>query len=468
MDNNGNNENAEENEEFNNKEIQNNKNLIDLDEEAKTKKITKVGNKIYDEETLNRLTIIRLTQVEIPPIEIKNMFKVSKSLVYKWANYDKIEPKKMGRPPKFSEEQKEYIYQMSDGKMTIIHNASSRKIANQFENKFNQTISKTYINNLLYKRFGSPYRGINSILLTDDHISQRLEFSKQIIENNIKSSDILFTDECRIVLFPKVNPKINVIRFNENDKKNIYTYEVNKKRNFFTPKFEVSIMVAGGICRYGLSNLVFCSGTMNNFAYKQFLLFIKEDMDKIKSKFNLEKDLLFQQDNVSCHKSKESLAAIEVIFKDNKIWWPANSPDLSPIETVWSILKQELTKRNIKNLNELKENVIDIWHRFPTELCEKIISEFDTKIKICLEEKGKILNKAMIKKKIGSKEKKIPLNWEKIKTEKCFRIVYNDKIIRIIQKKLLQKIKKIYKLKIKEFKQQTIQKLNSKMMFIKE
>ena len=30
-------------------------------------------------------------------------------------------------------------------------------------------------------------------------------------------------------------------------------------------------MVAGGISKVGLSNLVFCSGTMNNFAYKQFV-----------------------------------------------------------------------------------------------------------------------------------------------------------------------------------------------------
>ena len=31
------------------------------------------------------------------------------------------------------------------------------------------------------------------------------------------------------------------------------------------------------ICKLGLYNLVFCSGTMNNFSYKQFLLFIKND-----------------------------------------------------------------------------------------------------------------------------------------------------------------------------------------------
>ena len=215
----------------------------------------------------------------------------------------------------------------------------------------------------------------------------------------------MFTDECRIVLFTKDNPKINIIRLNEEDKKNIHSSEVNEKRTFNLPKFEISIMVAGGISKYGLSNLIFCSGTMNKFSYKQFLLFLKKDMDNLKEKFSLNNDLIFQQDNPSCHKSKETLEAIEVIFGENKIWWPANSPDLSPIETVWAILKQELSKTNNSSLNELKEHVLDIWCRFPVELCQKIVSEFDSKIRICQKEEGKIVSKALYK-KYNKEEKK--------------------------------------------------------------
>ena len=366
----------------------------------------------------------------------------------------------MGRPPKFSDEQKEFIYETSEGKMTIINKVSSRNIALNFKNKFNETISKSSVNNFLLKKFGKPYRAVNSILLTEEHINQRLEFANEIIKNEIKSNDIIFTDECRIVLFPKANPKINVIRLNENDRKNIHTYEVNKKKSFFRPKFETSLIIAGRITKYGLSNLVFCSGTMNKFSYKQFLVFLKQDIEEIKSKFNLKQDLLFQQDNASCHKSRESLEAIEIIFGKNQIWWPANSPDLSPIEVVWSILKQELSKRNNTNLDELRNNVIDIWARFPQELCENIIGEFDEKIRICQKEEGKILNKALVKqykikegKTLNKKEiKASDYVWESLKREKCFRIVYNDKIIGLIKKKTISKIKIIAKNKIRKYK----------------
>lgn len=150
----------------------------------------------------------------MPQSKIKRILGVSRALISKWTNYHKREPKIMGRPPKFSEKQKEVIYKTSEGKMTKINKVPARNIVFQFLNKFNESISKSTVNNFLLKKFGKQYRGVNSILLTEEHINQRLEFSNEIIKNEIKLSDIIFTDECWIVSFPKVNSKINVIRLN--------------------------------------------------------------------------------------------------------------------------------------------------------------------------------------------------------------------------------------------------------------
>ena len=48
--------------------------------------------------------------------------------------------------------------------------------------------------------------------------------------------------------------------------------------------------------------------------------------------------------------------------------------------------------------DELRNNIIEIWSKFPTELCEKIISEFDEKIAICKKENGHLINKITLKK----------------------------------------------------------------------
>ena len=211
------------------------------------KNLTRIGNKFYDEDTLKRITIVRLTQVGVHPSKIKNILNISNSLLYKWINYKKRQPKKMGRLQKFNNTHKEFIYKEAEGKLTVANKASSRNIASKFHDKFNQDISYSYVCKLLLKKFGRPYRGLNCILLNENHISQRLEFSNFIIDENIQSCDIMITDECRVVLYPKINPKINMIRFGDNDKKNLHTYEVNKKRTYDRPKFETSIMIEGSI-----------------------------------------------------------------------------------------------------------------------------------------------------------------------------------------------------------------------------
>ena len=129
----------------------------------------------------------------------------------------------MGRPQKFTKEQKEYLFNKSEGKLTVLNKVSTRNLALDFEKEFQTKISKSTVNNILYEKYGKPYKGVNSILLTEDHIKQRLAFSNEIIDKEIKSSDIMFTDECRVVLYPKVNQKINVIRLSAEDKKNLHS-----------------------------------------------------------------------------------------------------------------------------------------------------------------------------------------------------------------------------------------------------
>ena len=72
---------------------------LDLEE---TKKYTRIENKMYDVETLYRITIVRLTQVWVPPKKIRALLGVSRALVSKWVYYKKREPKKIVRPPKFT------------------------------------------------------------------------------------------------------------------------------------------------------------------------------------------------------------------------------------------------------------------------------------------------------------------------------------------------------------------------------
>ena len=53
-----------------------------------------------------------------------------------------------------------------------------------------------------------------------------------------------------------------------------------------------------------------------------------------------------QQDNASAHKTKENMDCIRVnVPGGHFLKWPSNSPDLSPIESLWAWMEQQLGPR---------------------------------------------------------------------------------------------------------------------------
>ena len=75
-------------------------------------------------------------------------------------------------------------------------------------------------------------------------------------------------------------------------------------------------------------------------------------------------DLIFQQDGAPAHTALISQAWLRTNFPSfwNKEIWPPNSPDLSPIENMWAILKEKVNKvdpppSSIEQLTEVVNSI---------------------------------------------------------------------------------------------------------------
>ena len=106
--------------------------------------------------------------------------------------------------------------------------------------------------------------------------------------------------------------------------------------------------------------------------------------------YDLEKDnIIFQQDNDSKHTSK----AAQKWFENNEIEvleWPAQSPDLSPIEHLWEYLEWRLAayKTEPKGMLELWERIEIEWDKIPLEVCMNLIESMPRRIAAVLKAKG--------------------------------------------------------------------------------
>lgn len=76
--------------------------------------------------------------------------------------------------------------------------------------------------------------------------------------------------------------------------------------------------------------------------------------------------------------------------------WPANSPDLSCIEQVWSILEVKIQKYKIESLQELYACLKKEWYAIPQEKLDSLISRTPDRFQLCLLENGKSIGKNYI------------------------------------------------------------------------
>ena len=127
--------------------------------------------------------------------------------------------------------------------------------------------------------------------------------------------------------------------------------------------------------------MIFIEKNLDSKGYVE-LLKNNNIIEDIKSKFD-ENKIHFQQDGAPCHTASNTMKWLknEINVIDD---WPPNSPDLSPIENLWSILKLKVNDRKIDDWNQIKEEYQKIDQNIINNLIKSMINRF----RLCIENEG--------------------------------------------------------------------------------
>ncbi len=142
-------------------------------------------------------------------------------------------------------------------------------------------------------------------------------------------------------------------------------------------KFPQLVMIWAAMSSAGVGPLCFLKSTVNAAIYQEILEhFMLPSADKLYG----DADFIFQQDLARAHTAKSTKSWLN----DHGVGvldWPANSPDLNPIENLWGIVKRKMRDTRPNNADDLKATVKETWASIPPQQCHKLITSMHAELR---------------------------------------------------------------------------------------
>ena len=303
-------------------------------------------------------TIARLTKIPIGTVKY-NIAKIKKQATVE-------ERPRSGRPRKLTANDNKALGQW----IRRNNETTTKELAEKLLQNRGTDVSRWTVQRQL-KRMGYkstlPY---GTPMLTQQQKDARVQWTIQ--HKDADWSRTIFTDETCYQLF-----RNTIRRWSRTPKKEV-------KR---IPKNRQKIMVWGGFSVKGLVGYHSFTNIMDGCYYVGILQdhLIRNARKQFGRRWRL------QQDNDPKHKSR---VAKQFLSKEvpELIDWPSNSPDVNPVENLWSIIKRRVEKRKPANLEELNEFLHEEWDRTDLAILNRLIGSMKSRCLALIESKVERIN----------------------------------------------------------------------------
>lgn len=304
----------------------------------------------------------------------------SKTL-YRWTKQleetDDIVPRgRSGRPNRLTPNKRRYLGRI----------AKSHRTASSFE--LTETLKKTYPSlNIAPRTVRENLQKLGYKvciprpvpILTEAAVNRRVSWARA--HQRKRWNKVVFSDETTFQMFTNTTK----VRYKSGE----------PKPRRATVKHPFKVHVWGAFCAKGVVGFHMFTENMNGELYREILtqnLF--EQAHEV-----LGRTWIFQQDNDPKHRARLTIELLE--DRCPKILdWPSYSPDLNPIENLWSIMKRNVEKKVNIMISEKKSITNEVfmstiareWEAIDGNLCLNLANSMPRRIELVIENEGRTID----------------------------------------------------------------------------
>lgn len=144
-----------------------------------------------------------------------------------------------------------------------------------------------------------------------------------------------------------------------------------------------SLMVWGCFSHKGVGRLVKIDGIMTGESYVDLL---KQNFGPSTRKIGINR-YIFQQDNDPKHTSR-----VAKVYFGSKNWeileWPPQSPDLNPIEHLWTILDDRTPMTSRTSIQKMWDGMKEAWDAIPSKILANLVESMPARLRMVIKNKG--------------------------------------------------------------------------------
>ncbi len=255
-------------------------------------------------------------------------------------------------------------------------NATVMEITTWAQEYFQKTLSVNTIHRAIRRFRLKLYRSKKKPYLNMIQKRRRFLWAKAHLKWTVaKWKTVLWSDESKFeVLFGKLGR--HVIRTKE-DKDNPSCYQRSVQK-------PASLMVWGCMSACGMGSLHIWKGTINAERYIQVL---EQHMLPSRRRLFQGRPCIFQHDNARPHTASITTSWLRR-RRIRVLKWPACSPDLSPIENIWRIIKRKMRQRRPKRVEQLEACIRQEWDNIPIPKLEQLVSSVPRRLQTVIKRRG--------------------------------------------------------------------------------